>query len=102
LIERTLSSLEGNVIYVRNLPFYLHRKPYEIKSDQSASTDTNRLSLKSVYGEAEKKAIIHALNTTGNNKKKTADILGIHRTLLYKKMKKYNIPLKLKEEPQQL
>ena len=96
LIERTLSSLEGNVIYVRNLPFYLHRKPYEIKSDQSASTDTNRLSLKSVYGEAEKKAIIHTLNTTGNNKKKTADILGIHRTLLYKKMKKYNIPLKLK------
>jgi len=93
VIERALSSLEGDVIYVRDLPFYLHRKPYEIKSDQGASTDTNRLSLKSVHGEAEKNAILHALDTTGNNKKKAADILGIHRTLLYKKMRKYNIPL---------
>jgi len=98
VIERTLSSLEGDVIYIRDLPFYLHRKPYEIESDQGASTDTNRLSLRSVHGEAEKNAILHTLNTTGNNKKKAADILGIHRTLLYKKMRKYRIPLSYKED----
>lgn len=98
VIERTLSSLEGNVIYIRNLPFYLHGKPYETKDGQRILIDKNPSSLKSVHGEAEKKAILHALNITGNNKKKTADILGIHRTLLYKKMKKYNIPLSYKEE----
>ncbi|MBA7572364.1 Anaerobic nitric oxide reductase transcription regulator NorR [subsurface metagenome] len=98
VIERTLSSLEENVIYMRDLPFYLHRKPYEIKGGQEILIDKTPSSLKSVYGEAEKKAILHALNTTGNNKKKSADILGIHRTLLYKKMRKYNIPLRDKDE----
>ncbi|MCD6486598.1 MAG: sigma 54-interacting transcriptional regulator [Syntrophobacterales bacterium] len=98
MIERTLSSLEGNVIYISNLPFYLHGKPYEIKDGQGILIDENSSSLKSVHGEAEKKAITHALNSTGNNKKKAADILGIHRTLLYKKMRKYNIPLSYKGE----
>ncbi|MBW2630978.1 MAG: sigma 54-interacting transcriptional regulator [Deltaproteobacteria bacterium] len=98
VIERTLSSLEGNVIYISNLPFYLHGKPYEIRNGQRILIDKNPSSLKSVHGEAEKKAILHALNITSNNKKKAADILGIHRTLLYKKMRKYNIPLSYKEE----
>ena len=98
VIERTLSSLEGNVIHVSNLPFYLHRKLAEIRDGHGILIDKHHPSLKSVYGEAEKKAILHALNTTGSNKKKAADILGIHRTLLYKKMKKYNIPLNHEEE----
>jgi len=33
------------------------------------------------------------LEETNHNKVKAAKLLGIHRTLLYKKMKKYNISL---------
>lgn len=93
VIERTVSSLEGSVISTADLPFYLYKKPYEIKSGQTISIDKKQYSLKDIHEEAEKKALVHMLNITGNNKKKAADILGIHRTLLYRKMKKYNIPL---------
>jgi transcriptional regulator with PAS, ATPase and Fis domain len=46
-----------------------------------------------VQAMAEKEAIRYALADTNNNKVRAAKILGIHRTLLYKKMKKYNISL---------
>jgi transcriptional regulator of acetoin/glycerol metabolism len=42
---------------------------------------------------AEKTAILRALEETDYNKAQAAVLLGIHRTLLYKKMKKYGIAL---------
>ncbi|MBT7260585.1 MAG: hypothetical protein HN888_05610, partial [Desulfobacula sp.] len=38
--------------------------------------------------------IYQALARTNYNKAKASKLLGIHRTLLYKKMKEYNIGLK--------
>ena len=38
-------------------------------------------------------AILDALKITGYSKVSAADLLGIHRTLLYKKIQKYAIPL---------
>jgi transcriptional regulator with PAS, ATPase and Fis domain len=52
-------------------------------------------SLKDILARTEKKAIIRALEATGNNKVRAADLLCIHRTLLYKKMKKYGIELRI-------
>jgi transcriptional regulator with PAS, ATPase and Fis domain len=49
--------------------------------------------LKDVQARTEKEALRYALQAAGNNKAKAARILGIHRTLLYKKMKKYDLPL---------
>ncbi len=98
VMERMISSMEGNVINIRDVPFYLRRKPYDNKDDQEIFIDKSSPYLKSVHEEAERKAILHALDTTSNNKKKAADILGIHRTLLYKKMTKYKIPLSYKEK----
>jgi transcriptional regulator with PAS, ATPase and Fis domain len=46
-----------------------------------------------VQAMAEKEAIRYALKEANHNKVRAAKILGIHRTLLYKKMKKYNISL---------
>ncbi len=43
--------------------------------------------------KAEKTAIQDALNLTDYSKVRAADLLGIHRTLLYKKIKKYRITL---------
>lgn len=42
--------------------------------------------------EVEKQRIINALQQTGNNKTKAAQLLGVDRKTLYNKMKLYNIP----------
>jgi len=49
--------------------------------------------LRDVQTRTEKEAILFTLQETNNNKARAAKILGIHRTLLYKKMSKYKIPL---------
>jgi len=86
ILERTLSSIESDTIRLVDLPFYLHRT-------QKRSPRHDQYSIKEVQALAEKEAIRYALKETGNNKARAATILGIHRTLLYKKMKKYNISL---------
>jgi transcriptional regulator with PAS, ATPase and Fis domain len=48
-------------------------------------------SLKQLMEHTEKQAILHALQQTGNNRAEAAKQLGIHRTGLYQKMKKYGI-----------
>jgi len=93
VLERTISSLEGNIIRIDDLPFYLHRRTDETKGAQREPSYKRQPSLKDVQGESERKALLRALDSTDNNKKKAAELLGIHRTLLYKKMKKYNIPI---------
>jgi len=84
VLERTLASLEGATIHRHDLPFYLDR------TDERSAGNSD-VPLKEVQAKAEKEAIRFALNEAGNNKAKAARILGIHRTLLYKKMKKHDI-----------
>jgi PAS domain S-box-containing protein len=88
VLERTMSVLEGDTIRLESLPFYLHRS-------SRLEVPANRSSLKDVQARTEKEAICFALQETNNNKAQAAKILGIHRTLLYKKMNKYQIPLDL-------
>ncbi len=79
-------TLEGDCINSADLPFYLHRDPESRGSGQSSL-------LKEVVAKAEKSAIQDALKVTAYNKVKAAELLGIHRTLLYKKITRYNISL---------
>jgi transcriptional regulator of acetoin/glycerol metabolism len=44
-----------------------------------------------VVGCPERQLILDALESNGWNRQGTADTLGINRTTLYKKMKKYGI-----------
>ena len=48
-------------------------------------------SLKTALTLPERQLIIQALETNGWNRQNTAKVLGINRTTLYKKMKRYNI-----------
>ena len=48
-------------------------------------------SLKTALVEPEKQIILDALESNGWNRQNTAKTLGINRTTLYKKMKKYGI-----------
>ncbi len=86
VLERTLSSLKGDIIHLCDLPFYLYRSKKQLPGK-------GRKSLKNIQASAEREAIRYALESTGYNKAQAANILGIHRTLLYKKMKKYNLSL---------
>lgn len=86
VIERTVAAFDGDTITPYDLPFYLHHSP-DPQGKASGAL------LKEVVAKAEKNAILDALKVTGYNKAQTADILGIHRTLLYKKMRKYDIEL---------
>jgi transcriptional regulator with PAS, ATPase and Fis domain len=86
VLERTLSSIETDTVRLVDLPFYLHRT-------QKKPPQQNQTSIREVQAIAEKEAIRYALKETNHNKVRAAKILGIHRTLLYKKMKKYNISL---------
>lgn len=87
VLERTLSALDGRTIRLPDLPFYLHR-------NKGKSSGQNRSSLRVLQAKTEQETIRYALEESGNNKARAARMLGIHRTLLYKKMKKYAIPLK--------
>ena len=86
VLERTIPALGGDTIYLENLPFYLHHTRQKF-------SEPYRSSLKDVQATTEKEAIRYALQESGHNKARAARMLGIHRTQLYKKMKKFNLPL---------
>lgn len=86
ILERVVSSLEGNIIHLCDLPFYLYR-------GRRSATPPKRTSLKHLQSSAEIEAIRYALESTNYNKAHAANLLGIHRTLLYKKMRKHNLSL---------
>jgi len=86
VLERTISTLEGDTIRLQHLPFYVYRSHRKFP-------EHHRSPLKDVQTRTEKEAILYALKENKNNKARAAKMLGIHRTLLYKKMNKYNISL---------
>jgi len=88
VLDRALSTMRGEVIHLQDLPIPLKREP-------AAASRGPIAPIRDVQAAAERAAIVNALQQTGNNKARAAALLGIHRTLLYKKMNKYAIPLKV-------
>ncbi|MDX1707285.1 MAG: sigma 54-interacting transcriptional regulator [Desulfobacterales bacterium] len=89
VLERALSSMESDRIHLCDLPFYVSRMQKTLPEHNHSAID-----IKGVQARAERDAIRYALKETRHNKAQAAKLLGIHRTLLYKKMKKYDIALK--------
>jgi transcriptional regulator with PAS, ATPase and Fis domain len=87
VLERSVSRLNGETIRLTDLPFYFQRNRASAPAEQPVT-------LRQTHLQAEREAILKALQETGFCKVRSAQLLGIHRTLLYKKMKKYNLPLK--------
>jgi transcriptional regulator with PAS, ATPase and Fis domain len=78
VIERSIIISEGNTLNENTLPkeFFLNEKN---------SSNTDKLS------EVEKSHILKILQETDGNKTKTAEILGIGLTTLYRKLSSYGI-----------
>ncbi|MEW6186378.1 MAG: sigma 54-interacting transcriptional regulator [Thermodesulfobacteriota bacterium] len=86
ILERILYSLDGDCIERQHLPIYLQ----DLTRRTSLSSGD---SLKRIRDDSEKETLIQTLQKVNNNKNKAAHLLGIHRTVLYKKMRKHQIPL---------
>jgi len=91
VLERTMALLEDNTIRPSDLPFYIQQGRLSRRSGPGT--------IRAVQARAEKEAIVRALEKSGYNKSRAAEMLGIHRTLLYKKLKKYGLPLKSPHRP---
>ncbi|HHV78882.1 MAG TPA: sigma 54-interacting transcriptional regulator [Firmicutes bacterium] len=83
MLERAYNLIEqGDVVSLEHLPDHLRRKR---QPEQAARR------LQATLQESERAAIIAALKATGGNRTETARLLGIHRSGLYQKLKKYHI-----------
>jgi transcriptional regulator with PAS, ATPase and Fis domain len=88
ILERTLSLMDerDEMIHVEHLPLFF-------RSLNARSERSQPRILKDLRATSERDAVLHAIRAANNNKNEAARILGIHRTALYKKMKKLNLPL---------
>lgn len=88
-IHRAVILCKDNVIQEKHCKFFID-KLYQTKI-KSISRDN---SLKNITSNTEINAIIVALNKSHGNKSEAAKLLNIDRSLLYSKIKKYNIDIK--------
>jgi len=89
VVERAVVLTKNTVIQVQDLPDALRTE--EIHPDFAGRLGSGASSLKAALASPEKQLILDALEAHGWNRQETADFLGINRTTLYKKMKKYGV-----------
>ncbi len=68
-----------------------HLPPVVKKQYKNKEADDGVKQLAGIMGDTEKQAIYRALEAAGGNKSKAAQILGIHRSGFYQKIKKYGL-----------
>ncbi|MBN2897543.1 MAG: sigma 54-interacting transcriptional regulator [Clostridia bacterium] len=107
VVESSMSMAEGNTIEIADLPEYLRIMAGEDQATSGEATDLitaslemsfscDSLNLKHCVESVERQAILEAMRKNKHSKTDAAKMLGIHRTQLYKKMKK--LGLEVEEE----
>ena len=94
VLERAINVIIGNTdtIQPENLSLLGMSTGFSLSSvDNNTMPETAATTLEETMLLAEKNAILEALNRSEGNRKKAAQLLNIHRSLLYKKMHKHNI-----------
>ncbi len=88
VVERAVVLSHNEYIGVGDLPEKMFSE-----AEQQANLEANLggASLKKALSTPERQLIVQALESNGWNRQNTARALGINRTTLYKKMKKYDI-----------
>jgi len=89
VIERAVILTKNATIAVEDLPDNVR----SLADGQGGDGDGRILPLKTALERPEREIILRALRTFGGSRHATADALGINRTTLYKKMKRYSIEM---------
>ena len=88
VVERAVVLAKNEIIGVADLPEAVRRDYHEERYGFTRTTSGN---LQSALADPERQIILDALEAKGWNRQDTANALGINRTTLYKKMKKFDI-----------
>lgn len=88
-IERACVLAKGPLLGLEDLPDNVLSGKAGLPGD--AADKNGSASLKDALKDPEKKIILDALEKCGGNKKEAAELLGINRTTLYKKLSQYGI-----------
>ena len=91
MIERAITLSQGGVIGMDDLPPRIRsQRPYStppLSIDDLSELFSGLPNL----DEIERRYILHVLEATGNNRKRTAEILGINRKTLYRMASRFEI-----------
>ncbi len=87
VLGQILATIERDVIELVDIPIYLRQQQRESGSQNSGRSLVDILAL------TEQKIICQALEQSRGNKSRAARQLGIHRTLLYKKMRRHGLQI---------
>ena len=86
VIERAVNFATGDLLELEDLPFYLREQ--KLEASQSLAKDWN---LEKVHEHLDKETLVKALQKMKGNKSEVARLLGISRSWLYEKMRRYDI-----------
>ncbi|KAF0819613.1 Transcriptional regulator [Bacillus sp. ZZV12-4809] len=88
-VEQLVTLVDGKVIDYHHLPEMLKKPEATLKIEALAAGSIEEAKL--LGSQRESEIILDALRRAGGNKSRAADLLGIHRTTLYQKLKKHGI-----------
>jgi len=91
VLERSVNICGKGILSKFHLPLYLLEIEVKLYQKIVIESGDSMMPLKQLLENAEKAAILKALELTGNNRRQAAKLLNIHRSALYQKMGKYNL-----------
>lgn len=91
VIERAITLNQGGVITTEDLPARIRQQPSHDTTPLSADDMEQLFIGLPNLDEIERRYILHVLEATGNNRKRTAEILGINRKTLYRMAARFEI-----------
>src|SRR5690349_3080022 len=91
VIERAITLNQGGVVTIEDLPARIRLQPSHDTPPLSSDDLAELFSGLPNLDEIERRYILYVLEATGNNRKRTAEILGINRKTLYRMAARYEI-----------
>ncbi|WP_136810243.1 sigma-54 dependent transcriptional regulator [Desulfosediminicola flagellatus] len=93
VIERGCVMCTGTTMLIEHLPHELHKKENTRNYSSALPTDplSNTIRVPETPIRSEKETILMILSQVGGNKAKAARLLGMDRSTLYRKLKRYNV-----------
>ncbi len=97
-VESAFNMTNGNQLEVADLPQHIRQQPTKKSCQPSSSTPAQELlahigqrPLQEIMEDLEQQLLTATLDKTGGNKLNAANLLGISRPGLYKKLQKFNL-----------